>query len=203
MASEYLQQRPEPCSRPRRRGDLARRVIHRHDQIEWRRSGRQPHVPQGVLVQHHSGQGTTRPLSPVRAATFRLRQQIATLRKSLNPTVALGELMVPYQVLVEKPRRETLVDACPTPDRSADPATRPRLPRRSSGASGRTSAHPRPTSRPPPTGSIPPIPSCRTRRRTSAVLIALLHTNTLAGFRLADPPSLLVGNPLPHRSCAS
>jgi hypothetical protein len=43
-------------------------VVHRHHQIK-RRSVGQPRVPRGVLVQHHAGQRTTRPLAPVRAAT--------------------------------------------------------------------------------------------------------------------------------------
>jgi hypothetical protein len=51
---------------------IARRVVHRHHQIE-RRAFCQPPVPRTVLVQHHRAQRTTRPLAPVPTATLRFR----------------------------------------------------------------------------------------------------------------------------------
>jgi hypothetical protein len=83
VTHKYFQQRPERRIRAffldqERRINLARGVVHRHHQVE-RRSLRQPPVPRGVLVQHHSGQWTTRSLATVRAAPLRFRQQIPAL----------------------------------------------------------------------------------------------------------------------------
>jgi len=69
---------------------LARRVVHRHDQIELRPL-RQPGVGRAVLEHQHPRQGTPLPLAPMRAAPRGLARQPARLQDALRPRVGARE----------------------------------------------------------------------------------------------------------------
>ena len=113
MAPEHLAQRPKRRSRAflldqKGRIDRARRIVHRHDQIE-RRLAREPDVPRTVLMQHHARQRPARPLAPMRPAPLGLLQQALRLQKRLRPGVAPREAVVAHQMLVKMLGREALI----------------------------------------------------------------------------------------------
>jgi len=113
MRAEYVHERPEGRGgaflfHEERRVNLVRRVVHRHDQVHGL-VPRQPFVPGTVLMQHHSGQRTTRPLAPMRPPTRRALQQAFRLQQQLRPGVAPAAQVIAHQVLVEMPRREAQV----------------------------------------------------------------------------------------------
>jgi hypothetical protein len=215
MPAEHLRQRPERRVRAfflnqERRINLACGIVHRHHQIERRNHG-QPRVPRGVLVQHHSGQWTTRPPAAVRPATLRLRQQIPALQENPRPAVAPGEPVVAYQMFVEMPRGEALI-ARPIQTRDllapvhrnpfarhlADPAVQ---------QAGLTFVLATPA--PAAEGSLADTQQLGglqlvQLRHVPAAKYAheLPHTNTLAGFRPAHPEPPKRPD-LPDRSCAT
>ena len=110
MALEHFAQAPERRGRAllldqKGRKNRARRIVHRHDQIQ-RRLAHQPLVTRTVLMQHHAGQRTARPSAPMRAAPLGLLQQALRLQKRLRPAVAPPEIVALRQLLVKVLGRE-------------------------------------------------------------------------------------------------
>src|SRR5271166_1119677 len=113
VLAEHLLQRPKGRGRAllldqERRGDRARRIVHRHDQVE-RRLAFEPGVPRTVLVQHHPWQRPPLALAPVRPLARRLRHHARPLKMKLRPGVTPAEAMVLHQMLMEVLDREALV----------------------------------------------------------------------------------------------
>ncbi len=158
-------------SHQKRRIDRARRVIHRHDQIE-RRQAPHPNMARSVLMQHHPRHRPARPLAPVRAATLGLLQKTLRMQKGLRPGVAPGECVSRDQLLVKMLGREAAGSArdtkpplpapdrpepaCPRPCPAADPKARPRHRLRNVAASAETFARRFQAAPPLPTDSAPP-----------------------------------------------
>ena len=84
----------------KRRIDLPRRVVHRHDEIE-RRLAREPIMPRAVLMQHHPRQRPPHTLAPMRPLARRLGQKPLRLQEQLGPGVAPAKAVVPDQMLVK------------------------------------------------------------------------------------------------------
>ena len=57
----------------KRRVDLARRIVHRHDQVHRVEPGK-PLMPRAVLMQHHARQRTAWPLATMRPTLGRMLQ---------------------------------------------------------------------------------------------------------------------------------
>src|SRR5581483_566009 len=70
--------------------DLARRVVHRDNQIQ-RRPTRQPSMRRAILKQHHARQGLTNPLLAMHAARLGSARQAPLLQNALRPGVAALE----------------------------------------------------------------------------------------------------------------
>ena len=80
--------------------DLARRIVHRHDQIE-RRLALQPHLAAAVLVQHHAHARLPLALAPVTALAPLGPHQIGRVQPTLHTTVAQRVAVALHQMLVE------------------------------------------------------------------------------------------------------
>src|SRR5919206_1884365 len=86
------------------RVDLARGVVQRDDQIQWRLPA-QPGMGRAVLEQHHPGQRLAHPLLAMRGALRRTPDQPARLQDRLGPGVAVLEALL-LEFLVEVLDRE-------------------------------------------------------------------------------------------------
>jgi hypothetical protein len=82
------------------RKNRARRIVHRHNQIE-RRLACKPNVTRTVLMQHHATQRTARPSAPMGAPPLGPFQQSFRLKKRLRPAVAPQEVVTLHQLLVK------------------------------------------------------------------------------------------------------
>src|SRR6516225_3940638 len=81
-----------------RRVDRIGGVVHRHNQIELRLSGK-PGKPAAVLVQHHAFARFARPLATVRPATRGALHQPRRVQLRLGPGVAPAEPVLLSDVL--------------------------------------------------------------------------------------------------------
>ena len=89
------------------RVDIAGRIVHGDDQVPP--STGDPLVARAVLVQHHAGQGTARPLAPVRPTPGRRAPAPMGLQAQPQPVVAALEAVIGHQLLVEVLGREVPV----------------------------------------------------------------------------------------------
>ncbi|MER8836515.1 hypothetical protein [Mesorhizobium sp. M0909] len=80
--------------------DRARRVVHRHDQVQHRLAF-QPGMPAAVLVQHHPLARLPFPLAPVSTAPLGPSHQARRVKLRLDEGVAPAEVVIAQQVLVE------------------------------------------------------------------------------------------------------
>ena len=113
MLANHLAQRLERRRRPflldqKHRVDLARRIVHRHDQIH-RRQTLEPGVPRAVLVQQHAPQRPARPLLAMRRTLRRLPHQARRVQRQLRHRVAQHVAVPLHQLLVEVLHREVRV----------------------------------------------------------------------------------------------
>ena len=112
---QYLQARPQRrhCALlldKERRVDLARRIVHRHDQIE-RRLSLQPFGAAAVLVQHHADARLPLTLLAMTALLPLHANQIGVLQPALHQAVAQRVAVPLHQMLVEVLHIPTLVVA--------------------------------------------------------------------------------------------
>ena len=89
------------------RVDIAGRIVHGDDQVPP--STGDPLVARAVLVQHHAGQGTARPLAPVRPTPGCRAPAPMGLQAQPQPVVAALEAVIGHQLLVEVLGREVPV----------------------------------------------------------------------------------------------
>ncbi len=94
-----------PLGDEEHRVDLARRVVHRDDQVE-RRQSLDPDVPRSVLMQHHSAHRPPGPLLAMRRALLRRLHQPGPLQAQLRHRVAQLVAVTLGQLLVEMLDRE-------------------------------------------------------------------------------------------------
>jgi len=105
VLAEHLEQRPKGRRRAflldqERRVDRARRIVHRHDQVE-RRLTLEPRRPRAVLMQHHARTRLALALATVRSAPWRARHQPRPMQLRLHPGVAPAEPVIAPQMLVK------------------------------------------------------------------------------------------------------
>ena len=157
-------------------------------------------MARAVLVQHHAGQGTARPLAPVRPTPGRRAPAPMGLQAQPQPVVAALEAVIGHQLLVEVLGREVPVAGVeqlqhprpPRPPARAAPRGGPgggrrdrRLPPPRSGraSAGRCAPrHPEPP--PPPPGSSHPDGCARKPPRTSSISVPVPAPSD------ASPPSM-------------
>ena len=150
------------------RVDIAGRIVHGDDQIPP--STGDPLVARAVLMQHHAGQGTARPLAPVRPSLGAAR---------LRPWARSGDAQGGQGCLPRPPAR-----AAPRPGPGGGRRDRRLPPPRSGRASAGRCAPRHPEPPPPPPGSSHPDGSARKPPRTSSISVPVP-----APFD-ASPPSM-------------
>ncbi len=82
------------------RVELVGGIVHRHDEVERRRS-RKPFRPAAILVQHHAHARLPRPLAPVRTAPLRSLDQAGRVQLRLGPGVAPAKPVPLLKMLVK------------------------------------------------------------------------------------------------------
>ena len=112
MRLNHLAQRRKTAHRPllgheKRRVNLARRIVHRHNQVPP--TPRNPLMTRPIPVQHHPGQRTTRALATMRPATRGRANPAMRLQRQTNPVVTPTHAVLRHQLLVEVLRREVPV----------------------------------------------------------------------------------------------
>ena len=113
MRRNHLAQRPQRRCRAfllnqDHRIDLARRIVHRHDQVH-RRPTFDPDVARAVLMQHHARQRTPLPLLAMSAAAARRLHQAGRVQIELGHRVAELVAVPLHQLLVKVLHREVRV----------------------------------------------------------------------------------------------
>ena len=111
MRRDRLGQAGEARHRPflrheERRVDVARRVVHRHDQVDVMTQRRDPAMRRAILEQHHPRQRTARPLLAMFAPTGGGLDLARGLQRQPRRRVAQRVVVAPAQVLVEMLHRE-------------------------------------------------------------------------------------------------
>jgi hypothetical protein len=105
-----LVQRPEARRRAllvdeEGRVDLARGIVHGHDQVDLPLERGQPQMARAVLVQHHPDHRPARPLLAMRRALDRRAPQAGRCQHALRPAIACGKPMPLGRPLVKMFRR--------------------------------------------------------------------------------------------------
>ena len=180
------------------RVDIAGRIVHGDDQVPP--STGDPLVARAVLVQHHAGQGTARPLAPVRPTPGRRAPAPMGLQAQPQPAVAALEAVIGHQLLVEVLGREVPVAGVEQLQHPRHLVHR-RAPRREAAQAavvetvgslrlvavapapeGALRRHPEPP--PPPPGSSHPDGCARKPPRTSSISVPVPAPSD------ASPPSM-------------
>jgi hypothetical protein len=216
VLGEHLVERAERRARAflfhqKRRINLARRVVERHDQIE-RRLALEPFMPRAVLMQHHARQRPPLALAPVRPLALSLGRKPRPLQMQLEPRVAPTEAVVLDQMLVEVLDGEALIALAVEPLDLLGPVDRNplagRLAQPTIDKPGLALILVSPG--PAPEGSLAHPQKLRRLllvqlRRFPAMQNVQKHSHAhpLKGFRPAHPNPLKKGADLPDRSCAT